>query len=497
MPWALPLGEALLSAESAVGYSDAEAEAASCKGREAQLLRRRFLLLAVTFGITHGAVTTPIGYASSVLQREIGDWSNGLLYGVTMVTSLLLAPCLGDALGPKWGLVLGMLGYSAYAACFAAASEACSERWPAADVCAVGGATQWAWAVAGSVLGGLGAGLLWPCQGVAFARMAEGLAEASGAGGARGARGARGAGGAAAAAGAATAELSSVFAACYLVLECVAKAMFTILQSYLNMKASAIIFLYSGLALASTFVLACSADVWSRRDRIPRTKHCSSACAAVRLWADPKLSLLMLTNLTYGFSVAWLNGYVNPNYLVVASSDTKLIGFLGAFTALVAAGSSEISGWVSARHGKMLVMLVGSFSFFGVGALSLLVERTGGPSSWGYGILAFYVLQGLGRGVYESTNKAVFADFFAGPRAPGAFANVMMQSTLSSAASFSLQAVHVVEFNLYCLIFFSCATYPCLRLAGILQTRERLHSPDSSRCGTTCCSGRVSASLGA
>lgn len=48
-----------------------------------------------------------------------------------------------------------------------------------------------------------------------------------------------------------------------------------------------------------------------------------------------------------------------------------------------------------------------------------------------------YVLQGVGRAVYESTGKGVFADFFPGDAA-GAFANNMLQNATAFALCFFL-----------------------------------------------------------
>ena len=52
--------------------------------------------------------------------------------------------------------------------------------------------------------------------------------------------------------------------------------------------------------------------------------------------------------------------------------------------------------------------------------------------TWGM-LVPLYMLQGLGRGIFESTNKGVIADFFPGPKAAAGFANFVV---LSGGASF-------------------------------------------------------------
>lgn len=66
---------------------------------------------------------------------------------------------------------------------------------------------------------------------------------------------------------------------------------------------------------------------------------------------------------------------------------------------------------------------------------------TNGTMQWGWGLLIFSVLQGSGRAVYESTNKAIFSDFFNGADAQGAFANCFFQMSVASALCFLLQTV--------------------------------------------------------
>merc|ERR1719420_1360242 len=93
---------------------------------------------------------------------------------------------------------------------------------------------------------------------------------------------------------------------------------------------------------------------------------------------------------------------------------------------------------------KMPIVVIGSLCFIAIGLLSLVTAPDGrGPGGWGWGIMVFYVLQGLGRGVYESTNKGIFADFFGkGPEALAAFSNVMVQQTVAATIGFCILASH-------------------------------------------------------
>lgn len=130
---------------------------------------------------------------------------------------------------------------------------------------------------------------------------------------------------------------------------------------------------------------------------------------------------------------------------------------------------------------KPLVLIWGSTSFALIGVLSKITAPRGeGPGGWGVGIVIFYLLQGLGRGVYESTNKGIFLDFFPGDKSPGAFANCMMQSTMASTIGFLLQAVasssgdanRIIGPLVWVLIICAASCCPGFLLAKGMQKRQ-------------------------
>merc|ERR1712151_78456 len=132
-----------------------------------------------------------------------------------MLTSLFVAPIVNSSVGPKWGLVLAFSAYSLYIVSFAAAALSCGCFAAARDICRVGGIMQWFWAIGGSILGGLGSGVLWPCQGAYFTAIVERVTKARlhQRGGELQEQ---------TIASGVTSELSSSFAAGFLMLECTA-----------------------------------------------------------------------------------------------------------------------------------------------------------------------------------------------------------------------------------------------------------------------------------
>merc|ERR1712050_418724 len=95
-------------------------------------------------------------------------------------------------------------------------------------------------------------------------------------------------------------QLASTFGLIFLLWEAAMRAAYTGLVKALE---PAVIFVIYGLFAA----FAAGAFLLMPRVREAKGKAsiCGKAGKAVGLWADPKLWLLQLTNLTFGFAAAW------------------------------------------------------------------------------------------------------------------------------------------------------------------------------------------------
>merc|ERR1711988_1977178 len=162
--------------------------------------------------------------------------------------------------------------------------------------------------------------------------------------------------------------------------------------------------------------------------------------SAMSLWSDPKLWLLQTTNITFGFAAAWLAGWVNKHITSKALKGTSFIGFASAILSGLAAILAKVLAPLARTIGKGPVLALGAIAFLCLAIFSKWV----GPrpaEDWGWGAVIFYVFMGIGRAVYESTNKAIFADFFPGEKSAGAFANVFVFGTSASCVAFILGAL--------------------------------------------------------
>lgn len=407
--------------------------------------RNCFYAMSICFGLNHAAVTTPVGYASSSLGAAAGNAANATLYGVCMLSSLLLGPLASNTFGSKGTLLFGMLCYCVYVICFAVVTN--FEQ---------GSTGAYVLGVGGSVVGGMGAGTLWTGQGAFFSVICAELASAE-----------------SRPLGDITTELSSTFALFYLGQECFWKVMFTCMQ--LAGVSDIIGFLsYGVLAFVATVGLAVAPDAKPRVPP-PRAGIFTRTFAALKLWKDPKLWLVSCNNFAFGFAAAYLNGYINAKWQKEALHSANFIGSLSAMICLVATVSSKLYAGISDRTGsKMPVLVIGSCCFILIALLSFVTAPDGkGPGGWGWGICVFYVLQGMGRGVYESTNKAIFGDMFPGEKAVGAFANCMMQNTMASTVGFAMGSLGIDPFaQVWLVLIFSALSAPGLHIAKSLKAKE-------------------------
>eukprot|EP00747_Dinoflagellata_sp_TGD_P024609 gnl/TRDRNA2_/TRDRNA2_130672_c1_seq1.p1 gnl/TRDRNA2_/TRDRNA2_130672_c1~~gnl/TRDRNA2_/TRDRNA2_130672_c1_seq1.p1 ORF type:complete len:463 (-),score=82.77 gnl/TRDRNA2_/TRDRNA2_130672_c1_seq1:81-1427(-) len=415
--------------------------------RDARLYRREFLLMSATFGLNHATVTTPIIFASTVLTNSAGQGGNAMLYGATLVFSLFFANPVFSILGPKRSLSISMFLYAVYVCVFAVSSAFCAE-WSVKGACLEGEPLQLPIVLAGAFVGGCGAGLLWTAQGAFFASVCERVAVAE-----------------VREKPEVTAELAGTFAFIFLGFECTIRASTTVLHKYVELSIPLTFYLYAGLALAAMVTFTTFATNLQSAAPPQKGSFCSKVFAAIDLWRDPKLWVLQCTNITFGFAAAWLGGYVGRDILTKALSS-GFIGFAGALLSGLAALLSKVFSKVAAKSGKGPIVLLGAISFLALGCLSRWGDH---PEEWGWGALIFYVLMGIGRAVYESTNKAIFADFFPGEKSPGAFANVFVFGTGASTVAFVLGAVNDDLAELYLLLIFAALTFPGFLLASVMN----------------------------
>mmetsp|Transcript_130137 Transcript_130137/g.236452 ORF Transcript_130137/g.236452 Transcript_130137/m.236452 type:complete len:433 (-) Transcript_130137:101-1399(-) len=409
----------------------------------AEKARYDFFRMAVSFSITHGCTVTLLVYATSLLHEHAGLMGNGALYVTTFISALFLATPTVQAIGLRGGLLAGVGLYAAYALFFFL-SLLSGSKGP------VG--VQISLFLLGSVLGGLGAGVMWTAQGGYMTHTAAQITSLTGTPRSE-----------------VTTALATNFAVIYLVSEMITRLGYSALQ-YMGMGVEAICLLYTIVsALSTVLLLTVSAADGSEKDE-KRSDPTVKLLDVVKLWPDPKLWLLAPGNITFGFSSAFINGIFISRHVTPTLGEDS-VGLLSAAIVLSAAVASPVFGYMGNRWGRGCVVFIGATAFL---VIPLLV---GGSGDWGFGLVLFFVLQGIGRAVYESTNRAIFSDFF--QDAPeGAFANVTLQASISPAVCFFLSD-KLQETTIFAMIIVSAVLtmvgYPlaCLMQGGA-ETRPLL-----------------------
>lgn len=408
--------------------------------------------MSLVFGINHGCVNTPLLFASTLLDRNAGYAGSALFNLFRALSALFASVPVVMIIGQQKGLSLGML-LSSVSVAFSAFSV-----WAP-----MGSWLQWATFLPGSCVGGIAGSILWTAQGGYLDRSVSVLVEAT--------REDR---------RDAVSWHTATFAVHYLVFEAACK-----LLSALALKCRLepwLVFMV-GLALAGASTIACTVFLLDlgRAPEAGTAATTNKLLKAMELWPDPTLWCLSLTNLTFGFAAAYMNGHVNAAY-TKPQLGAHYVGIFATVTALVAAAVSYACGAaVNTLGSKVPVMLFGSLCFMAIPALSLLT----GFSGWGTWLVVPFILQGCGRAVYESTNKAVFVDFYPGAKAEGAFANTIVQTCIAFAFCFCFSSVLIEQALAGIVLALAASSFPSYLIAKELQRKSSEPDAEDSMSGST------------
>eukprot|EP00939_MAST-03C_sp_MAST-3C-sp1_P003856 g3856.t1 len=412
-----------------------------------------FVLMSIFFSLNHGCVTACVALASSDLGSDLGAYSSGTLYLAYTLCALLGSTTIVHFTGVKYGLVSALLLYCAYIGSFIIARS-------------VDGDAKWIAALTGSTIGGLAAGYLWTAQGP-FMQAAAKLYASSivvdddGSDGPLSADARE-----KIAMKKSNSLLASIFGFTYLVCEALMKAAATFLPKQFNGGETMIYVVFTIVSVICSLAAICVKDLTvylpqksaaekaSQKETSLRALVLGKSAAAVRLvTSDPKMILLYPVQMGFGFAGTFIAYYANSvlisNCINDSNSTTNYTGYFAALIAVVAGICSPLFSFVTRKLGgrKMPVMILGISAFLVEMAIyagynvneSDLIRGDGlcrvGP------LVALYCLHGVGRGVWESTNKAVILDFFPDDAA-AAFANVIVSSGMASTIGFFMYQFH-------------------------------------------------------
>lgn len=144
---------------------------------------------------------------------------------------------------------------------------------------------------------------------------------------------------------------------------------------------------------------------------------------------DSRVGLLSPFVFGFGISTALFAVYYNPKITDERGNDS--LGYLEAYTYFVAICTAVPYAFISTyfKRGQDWVFQFGSFSFMMTGVL-LLVSTDDELTDWTFLLLAkgFY---GLGRGVFEGSCRAIYAEMFTGEQLSSAFSGQTLSAGFS------------------------------------------------------------------
>lgn len=441
-------------------------------GPEAKKLFVNFVVMALCFSINHGTVGALINLSTSLLGTGLGSVNLGTLWFMYVLTALTLATTIIGMFGAKGGLIAGTGGYCVYVFSFALAALVSAtppteaELIANPDSCVAAGAAAMgpgppsgsSWcaltrvdmnadpppvpscecqatslvktvSLVGAMFGGIAAGFLWTAQGAYFARNAELYAEAGGR--------IFGSDTTEVTTARATGLFSSIFAALYLSFEVVMKLLSSLLPAPVQLPFYALAAASSAAGLVLIRALPPAAPP-VQKPLLQKIGTASSLLVSYR-----PIQLLAPTEMVFGFSAAMMNAWVNGELVSCAQGCVggHYIGYFGTLTTVVAALASFCAGWYTTQkeggvfRGKTPVMLGGNGAFGLLGLIVLLFPVASFYGSFAM-LVPLYLLQGIGRGIFESTNKAVIADYCPGARSEAGFASFVILSGAASTIMF-------------------------------------------------------------
>lgn len=396
-------------------------------GGSSTYLLGNFAGMATMFSITHGCVVSCLSYAAAELGPEKGAWGNGTLYATYAITALLFSKPIIAMLGGKWGLFAGLFGYCLYIGGFLFAIIFKGVNWVA-----------WTVYLLTCIIGGISGGILWTAQGRYFAsnsrKYSESLEYEVNNGHVSADRQDE------VAITKVNAKFASTFACIYLGCEALTKVMATVIFLFSGKAAVYIVFtMYSIAAVAGTFFFMGCSDLGDSGtgDVTFEATFRGVGDATKLLFSDVRLALVMPYQWAFGIAASFIGFYV---FGVIVNTSEQLgdtwVGLLSAIITLTGAATALPYSYISNSLGKEVVMVWGGLCFAFVGFI-LYFESDAALGTWAW-IVPFFIFMGMGRGAWESTNKAVIADFYTTEpqNTASAFACVSFNNGISGAIAY-------------------------------------------------------------
>jgi len=369
---------------------------------------RNFLLMSFCFGSAHGGMVVAIAYASSVLGTTLGSASTGTVYSVYGLTALLGAAPFVERFGPARSICAALGFWFLYVAMFVIAALTSAEDDD--------GAGQWTVVLLGAAMGGFGSGIGLTAQGVYFARAAATYRKEEGI-----------------SAPAANDLFSGYFATIFIGSQCVQYLLASMLLEFTAFDTDDLFGVFASNGFAMLMLVLVFLEEMPDPDRKREDEK-----TALDIWphtlkvlqftfTDRRAVSLAPLSVCFGFSTLFVASYINAS--VTDHISTYAVGYCGVIqTGTVALLSVPVSK-ISTAVGKWLAVCLGAAGYVGL-TTPYLFATSAEVAHWEY-VAPIFVAYGLARLSWESTTRALYADFFPNDRTT-AFASLNFVVGLSA-----------------------------------------------------------------
>mmetsp|Transcript_2925 Transcript_2925/g.5896 ORF Transcript_2925/g.5896 Transcript_2925/m.5896 type:complete len:441 (-) Transcript_2925:327-1649(-) len=403
-----------------------------------------FLTVSYCFAGVRSSSMLGLFYASSMFGELLGGNALSLYYWTFAGTCLLLSAPITEYMGSVKSLVVSQITMTIYLASYCIGSV---------GTVAETSNVQWTVVMLGSAVGGFSSGLGWTAQGVYFSLAAAQHAEEADT-----------------TVQAANDLFAGYWASIYFGGQC---ALYIIASLLFEFTEFSYTWCFLALTVGSTLATACMyafAEPPKQEGSVHYDSALEQAVATLKIsFLDPVAVCLQPTNVAYGFTLVFVQVVVSSK-VVDAHLGTSAVGFVGAIQAGVVMLLSVPLAKFATSYGKVSALGVGSFAdCFMSGAFLFYNTREMGHWNDVWWLFALY---GVARTSFESTNKAVFADFFTGRDRAPAFASLnFVRSFAAALLALTVSDASVVSLATCCLVM-GALMVPGYFAAKILKERQ-------------------------
>eukprot|EP01038_Epipyxis_sp_PR26KG_P007170 gene7170-9773_t len=357
-----------------------------------QRLKKQFWWFATIASLNHALNYVINSYATSLIDTKLAGIILGLNWSLNSVSGLTIATAVVRRLGYKYSMIVSFWGYTIQIATLYIAIICRDIAYPIAII--------------GGVIAGFTSAIWWTAQGVCFERTSEEIELIL----------SKFVYGKDSIIQHIRSDLSAHWTIIYQVSDIF---VFLLLSGIPILFSIGIPDVIAGLIVLGviTSLLGFTFDPLGEKAQSQSWSEIGESMAAVPIQFanDSRATLLAPFVFGFGITTAMFSYYVNST-LVTDSSNLGIVtlGVLEAFSYLIAVISAYPYAYISNKfiRGQDFVIQFGSFSFM-MSGLVVFALPNNVLSTWG-GILVVKGLYGLGRGVFEGSCRAVYAQMFAG-----------------------------------------------------------------------------------